>query len=62
MNHPEVSFNEAKEGLPLLTPRQLAWEFLRRNKNYQRDFIEGKLLRPSEADSRARRWRLQIFS
>lgn len=45
--------------IDLLTPCELAWEFLRRNKNYCREFGESKSLNVSELESRARHWRLQ---
>jgi hypothetical protein len=57
---PDWQSQEAYQGLASLAPHQLAWEFLRRNPDYQRDFKKSKKLVASEAEKLARRWRLRI--
>lgn len=59
MTYPDVQSHKDYKSADLLTPRELAWEFLRRNKSYRREFTESKLLGEAELENRARRWRLQ---
>ncbi len=51
---------EAYQGLANLAPRELAWEFLRRNPKYRRDYLKSKRLAAPGAEILARRWRLRI--
>ena len=60
MSRPDWRLQEAYEGLANLAPRELAWEFLRRNPDYCRDYRKSKRLVASEAEKLARRWRLRI--
>lgn len=59
MTDRDATSYEDDKRLNLLTPRELAWEFLRRNENYRREFSDSKYLSASALESRARRWRLQ---
>ena len=60
MSRPDSRSQEVYQGLASLAPRELAWEFLRRNHDYRREFRESRQLVASEAESLAQRWRLQI--
>ena len=43
-----------------LMPREIAWEFLRRNPTYQAEFEKSRRLKGNEADKFARRWGLRF--
>ncbi len=60
MSRLDWRLKDAYQGLANLAPRELAWEFLRRNPDYQRDFRKSKRLVAPEAEKLARRWRLRI--
>ena len=60
--HPDTSHWRSKEKydyIDSLPPEGLAWEFLRRNENYQREFNSHKQRRKVDAD---KKWGLRFFS
>jgi hypothetical protein len=45
-----------------LDPAELAWEFLRRNPDYQASFVEGQMQSDRRTDGPARRWGLRFLA